>query len=411
MNVTEFIIAMHLLASYKARQLTALPQSIPAGLFEAASKRPGPPPTARPIAPRPGDASTVARQFSGSSAGRAPPGRQFTPPVSSSDWVVGPREKASYDELFDKVDTTRGGYITGEQAVMFFSDSGLPSEVLAQIWDLANIRRIDQLNRDEFAVAMYLIRNQRGKPQSDLPTELPPNYIPPSMRGATKSTVAAPYPGTSQIPAPAPVQPQSPPKSNTEDLFGLDAFASSPPGPIEQYGTGSSSTRLPVNDPFEAKPASPTTSQNFSVPRGASSHFKSFAPQSAFGQSLTTQSTGASGTSSSTPNVKKSAVMDDLLGDNDPEISKKLTSDTAELANMSNQIGTLTTQMRAVQNKKNVTESELASTSTQKRDLELRLSQFRNQYEQEAKVLKGTGGSACIDTERSEQYPAADEHD
>jgi epidermal growth factor receptor substrate 15 len=269
---------------------------------------------------------------------------------------------------------------------MFFSDSGLPSEVLAQIWDLANIRRIDQLNRDEFAVAMYLIRNQRGKPQSDLPTELPPNYIPPSMRGALKSTVAAPYPGTAPIPAPIPVQ--SPPKSNTEDLFGLDAFTSSPT--IDQHGTGGSTARMAASDPFEAKPASPSSPQNFSIPRSGGGHFKSFAPQSAFGQSLTAQSTGASGTSSSTPNVniKKSTPMDDLLGDNDPEISKKLTSDTAELANMSNQIGTLTTQMRAVQNKKNVTESELASTSTQKRDLELRLSQFRNQYEQEAKALK-----------------------
>jgi epidermal growth factor receptor substrate 15 len=81
--------------------------------------------------------------------------------------------------------------------------------------------------------------------------------------------------------------------------------------------------------------------------------------------------------------------MDDLLGDNDPEISKKLTGDTTELANMSNQIGTLRTQMQAVQSKKGATESELASTTTQKRDLELRLSQFRNQYEQEVKTLKG----------------------
>jgi epidermal growth factor receptor substrate 15 len=80
--------------------------------------------------------------------------------------------------------------------------------------------------------------------------------------------------------------------------------------------------------------------------------------------------------------------MDDLLGDNDPEVSKKLTQETTELANMSNQIGTLRTQMQEVQSKKTTTESDINSASTQKRDLELRLSQFRSQYEQEVKAVK-----------------------
>jgi epidermal growth factor receptor substrate 15 len=80
--------------------------------------------------------------------------------------------------------------------------------------------------------------------------------------------------------------------------------------------------------------------------------------------------------------------MDDLLGESDPDMNKKLTQESTELANMSNQMSTLRTQMQEVQNKKVTTENDVNSISTQKRDLELRLSQFKTQYEQEVKTVK-----------------------
>lgn len=70
----------------------------------------------------------------------------------------------------------------GEEAVPFFSNSKLSEEVLAQIWDLADISKSGQLNRDEFAIAMYLIVQQRSNPGIPLPEVLPPNLVPPSMR-------------------------------------------------------------------------------------------------------------------------------------------------------------------------------------------------------------------------------------
>ena len=54
--------------------------------------------------------------------------------------------------------------------------------MLAQIWDLADINKAGQLNRDEFAIAMYLIVQQRSNPGVPLPETLPPNLIPPAMR-------------------------------------------------------------------------------------------------------------------------------------------------------------------------------------------------------------------------------------
>ncbi|KAF1989186.1 hypothetical protein K402DRAFT_391337 [Aulographum hederae CBS 113979] len=390
LSVTEFIIAMHLLASFKSRAMAALPNQLPAGLYEAASRRGAAP---RPI-PGPGPAA-IPRQFSGAGPQRtssplsrppygAPP---QSPYATGNDWLITPQEKQQYDLMFARVDTKKAGYILGEQAVSFFSDSGLGPEILATIWDLADINSEGRLNPDEFAVAMHLIRHQRGKNPANLPETLPANLIPPSMRNQVRPTA--------QPTAPAFPEPPAVPKSASEDLFGLDAFTSSPP-PVQTQQTTGGSGNFKREDPFGSKTSSPTSPKGFQpAQRAGTGSFKPFTPtsafgQSAFGQGLQSQNTGASGSSSSQARgmPAQASAMDDLLGDNDPEISKKLTKETSELANMSNQIGTLTNQMKEVQNKKSTTESDLNSTSTQKRDLELRLSQFRQQYENEVRSVR-----------------------
>ncbi|KAH6313414.1 hypothetical protein HBI38_156800 [Parastagonospora nodorum] len=382
LNVTEFIIAMHLLASYRTGNMKALPNALPPGLYEAASRRGQlPPPPGRP------DQSTIPRQFSGQNAPRqgsplARPPFGAPPPAAQptgSDWLISPQEKSSYDNLFKGVDTTGRGFITGDQAVRFFSDSGLPEDVLAGIWDLADINSEGQLSRDEFSVAMYLIRQQRKG--DALPTTLPPSLIPPSLR--TAANQAVPVPAQAAPPAPQP-------KSAADDLFGLDAFTAPTAAPAQapQSTGGSASFSRPFdNDPFASKAASPTSPHPFQPsPRNPASTFKPFMPSSSFGQTLTSHSTGQSGTSQSRA---PPSAMDDLLGgETDAEINKKLTQDSTELANMSNQMTTLRTQMQEVSNKKVTTASDLNSVNTQKRDLEIRLTQFKNQYEQEVKAVK-----------------------
>jgi epidermal growth factor receptor substrate 15 len=385
LNVTEFIIAMHMLASYRTGNMKALPNALPPGLYEAASRRgqlPPPPPG------RPEQSATIPRQFSGQNAPRtqSPLSRPpfGAPPQSvqaaGSDWLISPQEKSSYDNLFNGVDKAGRGFITGDQAVRFFSDSGLPEDVLAGIWDLADINSEGQLSKDEFAVAMYLIRQQRKGDQ--LPTTLPPSLIPPSLRTAANQSVPAQA---------LPQLPQS--KSAADDLFGLDAFSAPAPAPQQaaQSTGGSASFSRPFdNDPFASKAASPTSPHPFQPsPRNPASTFKPFMPSSSFGQTLTSHSTGQSGTSGVQGRANPPSAMDDLLGgDNDAEINKKLTQDSTELANMSNQMTTLRNQMQEVQNKKVTTASDLNSVNTQKRDLEIRLTQFKNQYEQEVKTVK-----------------------
>lgn len=273
--------------------MKALPNALPPGLYEAASRRGGvmPPPPGRPD-----QSGAIPRQFSGQNAPRTqsplsrPP---FGAPTqqsqaTGSDWLISQQEKASYDNLFNGVDKSGRGFITGDQAVRFFSDSGLPEDVLAGIWDLADINSEGQLSKDEFAVAMYLIRQQRKGDQ--LPTTLPPSLIPPSLRTAANQAG-----GSQQLQPPPPI-PQ--PKSAADDLFGLDAFSVPPPAPQQaaQSTGGSASFSRPFdNDPFASKAASPTSPHPFQPsPRNPASTFKPFMPSSSFGQTLTSHSTGQS---------------------------------------------------------------------------------------------------------------------
>ncbi|KAL9034501.1 MAG: hypothetical protein Q9214_007016, partial [Letrouitia sp. 1 TL-2023] len=126
LSLTEFIIAMHLLASYKSGAMRALPQILPAGLYEAASRRgiprqgTGSRPTPDTIAP----VSAIPRQFSGTShqrpgspAARSPlPLSQRPETPTGGLWAVSPQDKAQFDQIFATVDTTNRGFITGDQA-------------------------------------------------------------------------------------------------------------------------------------------------------------------------------------------------------------------------------------------------------------------------------------------------------
>ncbi|KAK4550804.1 hypothetical protein LTR36_000384 [Oleoguttula mirabilis] len=418
LDQTEFIVAMHLLTSMKTRAMLALPNTLPPGLYEAAARRGVPGPLTRQGTGPP----VIPRQFTGGSAGAPartqsplarPPG-YATPPAqpaqtTGTPWLITQQEKAKYDQFFATIDTVGRGIITGEQAVHFFSDSRLPEDTLATIWDLSDINSEGQLNKDEFAVAMYLIRQQRSPNPAPLPAFLPTALVPPSMRQQQQSAQStAPTfdnaANTSHMP-----------KSATEDLFGLDepsppqaqqpqlsAFQPQTTG-LQTQTTGASATR----DPFGGSvPGSPSSPQRFQPPPQQASTgtmFKPFMPTSAFGASIAQQHTGGSTTSSQGQargfpqqqqaphsHLQQATAMDDLLGDNDAhaEESNRLTTETTELANMSNQIGNLRTQMEQTQSKKSATQTDLTATTNQKRDLELRLQQFRSQYETEVRTVK-----------------------
>ena len=363
--------------------MRALPQILPAGLYEAASRRgmPRQGTGSRPTSDGSAAAHRIPRQFNGEGyvgQNRTQPTGYQSPMQTGDQWAVSPQDKAQFDSIFATVDTQGRGFITGDQAVTFFSNSRLPEDALAQIWDLADINSEGQLNRDEFAIAMYLIRQQRAKQSGRelLPQSLPAGLVPPSMR-------------RQPIPPPQPTAPSfdnaaniSKPKSASEDLFGLDAISTPP---TQSKGPGELSALSPTSPTQRQTSPPPVSSQ-------PASHFKPFVPSSSFGQTIMTpQATGSS--SSPSPiqargGQKQGSGTDDLLGDNDPEVSKRLTNETTELANLSNQVGTLTNQMSEVKAKRGVAEQNLGQAQTQKREFESRLAQLRTTYQQEVKEVQ-----------------------
>jgi len=65
----------------------------------------------------------------------------FQPPPGSSSatpgvrkWVVNDADKARYDEMFEKADTDKDGYVNGAEIKGIFLKSGLQQQVLARIW-------------------------------------------------------------------------------------------------------------------------------------------------------------------------------------------------------------------------------------------------------------------------------------
>jgi epidermal growth factor receptor substrate 15 len=300
------------------------------------------------------------------------------PPIvaqTTGDWLVTPADKARFDLLFDELDKAKKGFISGEDAVVFFGQSNLSEDALAQIWDLADIRSEGFLTRDEFAVAMYLIRQQRTKRDgaAPLPATLPANLVPPSMR--TQQARPTPPAASAFEPPPRP----QPKPSALDDLFGLDEIQ--PPAPPQvPVGTGGSAGGDPFASMSPAAPSSPAR------PSPAASTFKPFVPSSSFGRGLTTQPTGSSNASSTAKFA--AAAEDDLLGDTEPEVTRSLTSETTELANLSNQIGSLTKQVQDVQDQRTATQNELNQASTQKKNFEQRLAQLRAMYEKEAQDVR-----------------------
>ncbi|ETI24769.1 hypothetical protein G647_04139 [Cladophialophora carrionii CBS 160.54] len=371
LDVTEFVIAMHLLASYKSGQMRGVPSTLPPGLFEAAARRPA----ARiGSGSRPGSGAVPAvyNARPQSPITRAP--QVGTPlPLSAQStgepWAISPADKARFDSIFATVDRQGRGFITGDQAVEFFGNARLPEEILAQIWDLADINSEGQLNRDEFAVAMYLIRQQRGTKDGRgiLPSSLPPALVPPSMR---RQQIPPPQPTAPAFENAAPTKP----RSAADDLFGLDAFG---PAPI---AAAAASPQIPQSTggtdagPFANPPGVLT-------PQTTSTTFKPFVPTSSFGRGIIPQSTGS-------PAPQVQAPAEDLLGDADPAVNARITNEASELGNLSNQVSSLSKQMTELHGERKTTEQELNSTTAQKKAFEGRLAQLRSLYEKEVQEVK-----------------------
>ncbi|KAF4713514.1 hypothetical protein FOZ63_030796 [Perkinsus olseni] len=93
--------------------------------------------------------------------------------LRSPVWRISRKHLEKYTEVFKAVSTS--GFVSGADARDLLVRSGLGSEELTQIWDLADVGRDGQLSYPEFLVAMHLVTMARAGypiPRSRLPNAL-----------------------------------------------------------------------------------------------------------------------------------------------------------------------------------------------------------------------------------------------
>ncbi|XP_078280077.1 epidermal growth factor receptor substrate 15-like 1 isoform X4 [Rhinoraja longicauda] len=180
----EFAVAMHLV--YRALEKEPVPPALPSTLLPPSKRKKqgaslvGSVPVL-PASPPPKDSlqSTPSHGSINSlnSAGSISP-KHIKQPIN---WVVPTNDKMRYDDIFLKIDLDMDGYVSGLEVKDIFMQSALHQNILAHIWALADTKQMGKLNKEQFALAMYLIQQKVSK-GADPPQVLTPEMIPPSER-------------------------------------------------------------------------------------------------------------------------------------------------------------------------------------------------------------------------------------
>ncbi|XP_039604900.1 intersectin-2-like isoform X1 [Polypterus senegalus] len=123
-----------------------------------------------------------------------------SPKTGSTDWSVPQSSRLKYRQLFNTLDKSMSGYLSGSQARNALLMSNLTQTQLATIWNLADVDKDGKLKAEEFVLAMHLV--DMAKSGQPLPLSLPPDLVPPSYRfgkwGDTINGTVSPYQGVTE---------------------------------------------------------------------------------------------------------------------------------------------------------------------------------------------------------------------
>ena len=137
-------------------------------------------------------------------------------------WNIPQATIAKYSQMFNGVDVSRTGFVTGAAARGILMQSGLPQDALAKIWALADGTTSGRLTLEEFILCMYLVEMTRaGHP---IPVQLPPDLIPPSYRRRPSAPGMAPM---AQPPMPG-IRPGAPPMAQVPQPIPQQQFVPQP---------------------------------------------------------------------------------------------------------------------------------------------------------------------------------------
>ncbi|XP_028672366.1 epidermal growth factor receptor substrate 15-like 1 isoform X2 [Erpetoichthys calabaricus] len=199
----EFAVAMHLV--YRALEKEPVPSVLPSSLIPPSKRKkspaslPGSVPVlpgsvpVLPASPPPKDSlrSTPSHgsMTSLNSTGSLSPKHSVKSTQQTVNWVVPASDRGRYDDIFLKTDIDLDGFVSGHEVKEIFMHSGLPQNMLAHIWALADTRQMGKLTREQFALAMHLIQQKVSK-GIDPPQTLTPDMIPPSERATPVSSLS-----------------------------------------------------------------------------------------------------------------------------------------------------------------------------------------------------------------------------
>ncbi|XP_054482642.1 epidermal growth factor receptor substrate 15-like 1 isoform X2 [Anoplopoma fimbria] len=120
---------------------------------------------------------------------------------ADSQWAIRPEEKGKFEGIFESLCPVNG-LLSGDKVRPVLINSKLPLDALGKIWDLSDVDKDGQLDKDEFTVAMHLV--YRAMENEPVPATLPTSLIPPSKRkksaGALPGAVSV-LPALSGFPA------------------------------------------------------------------------------------------------------------------------------------------------------------------------------------------------------------------
>uniref|UniRef100_A0A1J3DBN7 Epidermal growth factor receptor substrate 15-like 1 n=1 Tax=Noccaea caerulescens TaxID=107243 RepID=A0A1J3DBN7_NOCCA len=103
-----------------------------------------------------------------------------------------------FEAYFKRADLDGDGRISGAEAVGFFQGSGLPKQVLAQIWSLSDRSRSGFLGRQDFYNSLRLVTVAQSK------RDLTPEIVNAALNTPAAAKIPAPKINLSAIPAPQP---------------------------------------------------------------------------------------------------------------------------------------------------------------------------------------------------------------
>ncbi|KAF8964114.1 hypothetical protein BDZ97DRAFT_2058743 [Flammula alnicola] len=364
LDSTDFAIGMYFIQGVMTGKLSFIPTALPPGLYQQAGGGASTGSIRSHMTGNSGSFSPVGSIFPQSTGqnqlalqpdytGLSPPFKAPAFPTRSNtaphtngfgqDWDVTAAEKASSDRYFDTLDTQKKGYIEGEVAVPFMLKSQLPGEILAQVWDLADINNDGCLTRDGFAVAMHLIQKKWPVKKFLL---FSASLVPPSARAATTVATSPFSPPHTQIQHQQPEPPV--------DLFSFDDT----PPPSAVAPVHPTNTRaVPAHVTGGGFPAVPPRRATEPDPFSASPF--------------------------------RASPHHDLLSDDDthPAASPPLQDQSAEIGNLKNHLQSTNRSLSTAKQERETLEQTLANQASQLSTIQTQLSSAKAAYETEVNLL------------------------